>query len=141
MGTVAPGAVPAGFQPTGLASLDIELPQRGVEFLFTTPRGNIEITARSIATPHYQRMLHFLLIVAVLVAATILCQIGLYWNARTGRTLKCLCLVGLGFLSMVLGILAIAGLIAFLVGLVLLLAPLARSLFLRILQAAGFATT
>jgi hypothetical protein len=131
-----PQAVPVmgdAYQATGLASLDIKLPQRGVEYLFTTPRGDVEISARSIATPHYQRMLHFLLIVGVVIGAAIACQVTLYLHAKLSRPVKGLALVGLGFLSLLLGVLPIAGLIAFLVGVVILLGPL----FTRLFQAVG----
>lgn len=45
-GQLAPTAAPLA---TGLASLDVRLPQRGVAYLFTTPRGDIEIEARAVA--------------------------------------------------------------------------------------------
>jgi hypothetical protein len=32
-----------------LASLDVELPQRGVEYLFSTPRGEVQLTATAVA--------------------------------------------------------------------------------------------
>ena len=40
----------------GLASLDVALPVRGVEYLFTTPRGDIEITARPLDAALLERI-------------------------------------------------------------------------------------
>ena len=41
---------------TGLASLDVALPVRGVEYMFKTPRGDIQISARSVDQDFVSRM-------------------------------------------------------------------------------------
>ena len=43
------GVRPALAKPTGLASLDVQLPTRGAQYFFTTPRGQIEILATTVA--------------------------------------------------------------------------------------------
>ena len=40
----------------GLASLDVRLPERGKMYLFTTPRGDIEITASAISASTLSRL-------------------------------------------------------------------------------------
>jgi hypothetical protein len=50
----------------GLASLDVQLPERGELYRFTTPRGAVEITARAVPTDTLNRLSRLLL---VLVAA------------------------------------------------------------------------
>ena len=47
---------------TGLASLDIEIPLRGREYLFTTPRGEIEITAHAAPAADVERLIRLLLV-------------------------------------------------------------------------------
>jgi hypothetical protein len=50
----------------GLKSLQVEFPDRGVEYLFVTPRGEIEITARAIKSNQWQRLLQLTGLVVVL---------------------------------------------------------------------------
>jgi hypothetical protein len=53
-----------------LKSLDVELPAGGVEYLFRTPRGDLEITAYSVSAPLLERVMRLgvvLLVVLVLV--------------------------------------------------------------------------
>ncbi len=49
------GGQQAGGLPGYLVSLDTQLPVRGDEYLFTTPRGATEITAQSISTDTLER--------------------------------------------------------------------------------------
>jgi hypothetical protein len=67
---------------THLASLDVDLPERGVEFLFTTPRGDIEITARAVSESLLERVIRLAWITAgvlvVLVFWQLLKRIGPY---------------------------------------------------------------
>jgi hypothetical protein len=57
VGNMAAGVTPVA--ASGLASLDIELPRRGREYLFMTPRGEIEITGRSISAASIERAWRF----------------------------------------------------------------------------------
>ena len=43
--------------PAALASLDVELEPRGRKFLFTTPRGDVQVTARAVSDPLLGRLL------------------------------------------------------------------------------------
>ncbi len=69
-------ATPADL-PAGLASLDVELPLRGVVYRFTTPGGDAEITARALPS----RLLRRVGGAAALVVAVLL----LLWLVRVGR--------------------------------------------------------
>jgi hypothetical protein len=133
-GAGAGGGVPGGGPMPGerdppaslpaLASLDVELPQRGREYLFTTPRGDVEITARSVGAPFLGRFLRAGLVLAAALAAW-----GLYRFLRRRRMprveqrrLGALLLVA-GLASLIGGIFPIAGLIAAAGGVVLLVRP------------------
>ena len=48
---------------SGLASLDVAIPQRGVEYMFVTPRGEIAIDAWMMETSQFQRLIPLLAIV------------------------------------------------------------------------------
>ncbi|HND54921.1 MAG TPA: hypothetical protein PLV92_21055, partial [Pirellulaceae bacterium] len=50
-----------------LTSLTVELPGRGVEFLFKTPRGDLEITATAVAEPLVQRLLRLVVVLIVVL--------------------------------------------------------------------------
>ena len=45
----AAAEAPAGQLPEGIASLDVQLPKRGTVFRFSTPRGDVKITARAVS--------------------------------------------------------------------------------------------
>ena len=46
---VPPPAVQPPAPPTGLASLDVEIPLRGTTFYFTAPHGDVEMNARAVS--------------------------------------------------------------------------------------------
>ena len=48
MATAAP-MVQAPAPPTGLASLDVEIPLRGTTFYFTAPHGDVQMDARAVS--------------------------------------------------------------------------------------------
>jgi hypothetical protein len=52
-----------------LGKLEVELAERGRELLFTTPRGDIEITARACRSTQIERFRELLGVVAVAAAA------------------------------------------------------------------------
>ncbi len=74
----------AGRPASGLRSLRLQLPNRDLgfydEYLFTTPRGQIEITARAVSRSSLLRLSHLGGLVAVLIAAG-----GLRRMIRRGR--------------------------------------------------------
>lgn len=62
--TAGYGFVVEDYEDSGLVSLDLELPENGELFLFTTPRGELEVVARGVSDDWLGRML---LLAAVLV--------------------------------------------------------------------------
>lgn len=62
----APGVI-AGQEH--LASLDVQLPERGVEVFFTTPRGEVQIVAYGIRQQHVSRAAQMLLVVILAAIA------------------------------------------------------------------------
>ena len=53
---------------SGMASLTVDLPGRGTEYLFTTPRGELEITAYAVETDLVGRLTRIGIVAAVLAA-------------------------------------------------------------------------
>ena len=106
----------------GLASLDFELPQRGTTYFFTTPRGNVEISAWPINSRLLKQLTNFASLVALVVAA-----LALGWVVqklsltRRGRILTAAFLCIAGPLLVVLGTLPIFGVVMILGGILLLL--------------------
>jgi hypothetical protein len=101
----------------GLASLDFELPTRGTLYRFTTPQGEVEITAWSLSDDLLRRLVQ-IAIVAV-VGLVVWCVTSLmgrgsfaWLETRTGSAL----LICLGLLSIFGGILPVVGLLAVVVG-------------------------
>ncbi len=104
-------------QAAGLASLDFELPTRGMIYRFTTPRGEQEITARYLSGDVVRRMVELAWVgVAVFVAWFIVGMIrrgGFDWLARPAGSWL---LIGLGLFSLLAGLLPWAGLLVIVVG-------------------------
>ena len=102
---------------TGLASLDVDLPMRGAVYHFTTPQGDIEITARAVSRTLVQRLGW-----ATVVVMVVLLVIAVAAAARRGRFdwfatwTGCLLLIVAGAISVVLGIAPLLGVIAFAAG-------------------------
>ena len=97
----------------GLASLDVAIPQRGRMYRFTTPRGDLEITARSIPVTVLSRfygLIAISLTVCVLSALTTR-RARRVWAILANSTVAGLLLVLGGLCSIVLGIFPVAGLL------------------------------
>ncbi|MFH1417835.1 MAG: hypothetical protein ABII12_06060 [Planctomycetota bacterium] len=96
---------------TGLASLDVEIPTRGTVYRFTTPRGETEIRARAISRPLLANLK--LLGITALIAAALFRVYRLVrredFLAKYARTLTTTMMI-LGFISITVGLLPIAGL-------------------------------
>ena len=112
---ISQGAEAAAPPPaTGLASLDFELPTRGVLVRFTVPRGEAEITARAFSSDLWQRFWQLALVAfaALLIwsAASWALKGGLAWLAKpAGSTLLiCLGLLSVFTLMPLLGLAAMA---------------------------------
>ncbi|MCU0982765.1 MAG: hypothetical protein MUF25_26690, partial [Pirellulaceae bacterium] len=107
---------------THLASLDVDLPLRGREYLFTTPRGDIDITARAVSEPLLGRLYRLLVIAIGFVVFLVLLRV-LPWIARglhRNRWFAAAVLL-VGLLSLLLGIFPILALAALIYGLVQLI--------------------
>ena len=124
-----PPAAPAAAAPsppppvTGLASLDVDLPQSGQVYRFTTPRGEVEITAWAVSKRVTRRLLDLLpalLTLALLVAGIVLVRLQ-FWSVLIGRA-GSTCLVCIGLVMVVLGIFPIVGSLAVVVGVIAKLA-------------------
>jgi hypothetical protein len=114
--------VPAA-PPTGLASLDIELPLRGIEYRFTTPRGEVEITARAAGVSLLDRLGR--VIVALVLVALAWVLVRLVRRATLSdqfRRFAPAALIVAGVASLLFGILPIAGVLAIVAGIAVLAA-------------------
>ena len=111
---------PADEQAAGLASLDLDLPRRGVDHGFTTPRGDIEITARAVsvrAMDTLRRLGLFLLVALAVVGARRWSrQCGALWRRRHTP----LVLTLLGAACLLLGIVPLAAIVLLVIGLVVM---------------------
>ena len=99
---------------TGLASLPVEFPVRGVTYSFTTPRGQAAITARAISHRSIettQRLGAVLLAIVIGGALYRFVRRGVLTGA-TGSTM----LIAVGIVSILSGVLPIAGLVLVIVG-------------------------
>ena len=117
-----PDEVTATPSIAGLASLDVEIPLDGVEYLFTTPRGKVQVTARPVSQSLVSRLWGLGGVIGAVLAVWIVTRprlVRMYaFIARTRAFAVVLILVGLA--SIVLGLLPLAGLIAVIVGGVLI---------------------
>jgi hypothetical protein len=107
---------------THLASLDVDLPLRGREYLFTTPRGDIDITARAVSEPLLGRLYRLLVIAIGFVVLLVLLRV----LPRVARVLHrsrwfAAAVLLAGLLSLLLGIFPILALAALIYGLVQLI--------------------
>lgn len=67
----------------GLASLDVALPVRGYEYSFTTPRGEVKITASAVSTSVLARLGKMLVVAVILVALALLYRrLEARWDAK-----------------------------------------------------------
>ncbi len=87
----------------GLASLEFELPHRGQTFYFTTPRGNVTISARPLRRELSQRLVNFLWLVGILAAlVVIVAVVRRISGSRAGRIASVVLLCGVGLLMIIL---------------------------------------
>jgi hypothetical protein len=103
--------------PTGLASLDVELPLRGTVYRFTTPRGDVDIRATAVSQPLIDGLVRLGavagLVVIVLVVRRLARRGSLGLAAqRTASTV----LIVLGIAGAFCGVFPIAGVVVFFAG-------------------------
>jgi hypothetical protein len=102
-----------GAVAAGLASLDFTLPERGKVYHFTTPRGQLEITARPIDESLVSRLMGLVgLAVAILVVWALFRQPARAFWRRLLSTVACgIVIAVLGLASIVTGVFPVAGLV------------------------------
>jgi len=110
----AAAAAPA---PTGLASLDVDLPLRGTMVRFTTPRGDVEIRATAVSQPLIDGLVRLGAAVGLVVLVLVvrrLARRGSFGFAAQ-RTCSTVLLV-LGVLGVMFGVFPVAGVAAIFAG-------------------------
>jgi hypothetical protein len=102
-----------GAVAAGLASLDFTLPERGKVYHFTTPRGQLEITARPIDESLVSRLMGLVgLAVAILVVWALFRQPARAFWRQLLSTVACgIVIAVLGLASIVTGVFPVAGLV------------------------------
>ncbi|MBE3071021.1 MAG: hypothetical protein IMZ66_12370, partial [Planctomycetes bacterium] len=107
--------------PAGLASLDFELPVRGKVFRFTTPRGDVAVRASAASQPLIEGLVR-LAGVAVLVVIVLAARRLLRGQAFSGRAKRALAIamILLGIAGVLFGVFPVAGVLAFVAGIVML---------------------
>ena len=108
-----------------MASLDVDLPVRGNEYFFTTPRGEVELSAQGISTKVYQRLYAILAVLAIAAAAWVIYLLCVrLTQTRWGTTAMFGVLILFGAISLVQGYLPNYGGLALLAAVVLIIARL-----------------
>ncbi len=103
----------------GLVSLDVELPQRGIEYRFTTPRGDIEITARAVSRQTLTTLTRFgifLAVVGAMLAVRRLVRDREVWTLDSGKV--GITLSAIGLTGIVSGVLPNAAVIVTVIGMI-----------------------
>lgn len=121
---VAAGLLAGTEPPTGLASLELQLPVHDEGFYqvyrFSTPRGEVEITAWAVSDSLWTRLLKLVAVVAAVAVLAYLVRLAragrLAWLWGAGGSWLLICV---GLLALLLGILPVAGLIALAAGIVI----------------------
>ena len=109
-----------GVGDSGLASLDFEIPVRGAKYLFTTPRGDTQITVQAISRKQLHRWEQFGGILFCLAVVGVLGWLIVRISAVLSRRWRVALLMLLGIVSLVTGTLPVIGLIALMWGIGLL---------------------
>jgi hypothetical protein len=106
----------------GLASLDVQLPERGRLYQFTTPRGETAVSANSISLNVLSRLLRLACVLAVAALAWALSRERARQTAQRFLASRVfgVAIILLGFASVLTGMLPIAGLLAVIAGVVII---------------------
>ena len=115
---------------SSLSSLDIELPARGVDFYFKSPRGKATVIARPLESRSFSRWLSVGISIGVCVGIVVACWI-FSWISRKPflRRAAILCVILMGLLSLASWFLPIYGFIALLGAAILLIHGAINSMF------------
>lgn len=118
----------SGLAAAALTSLDIELPARGADFFFKSPRGKAKVTVRPLKTRSVTRWSSAIAIAAVCLGIWIVCWFVLWLNRLTAaRVLITMLLLLIGLLSLISSVLPFYGLLAVASAVVLFVDWLANS--------------
>ena len=117
---------------SSLSSLDIELPARGVDFYFKSPRGKATVIARPLESRSFSRWLSVGISIGVCVGIVVACWI-FSWISRKPflRRSAILCVILMGLISLASWFLPIYGFIALLGSAILLIHGAINSMFLN----------
>jgi hypothetical protein len=111
---------PEAALPAGMASLDVELPRRGTVYRFTTPRGEVEITARAASLPLIEGLERLGAVVGLVIVVLVVRR---FVRNRTlsprGQGLVSTVLIVLGIIGILFGLFPLAGVAAVIVGIVM----------------------
>ncbi len=119
---------PAAQFDSYLGSLDIELPARGVDFYFKSPRGKATVTARPIEFRSVSRWTSALITLGVCVGVWVLCWLALWLqNVTTIRMIATVGMLLAGLVSVATAFFPIYGLVALLAAFVLIVDWATRS--------------
>jgi hypothetical protein len=107
-----------GGEPVVLVGLAVDFPLRGTAFHFTTPRGEVSVTARSISSAFLKRLTRLGLILFAVVTFALTYRLAMRVDAVAllGHT-GSVALIVLGASSIVTGLLPVVGVLAVIGGL------------------------
>lgn len=116
---VAAEGLEAGIVP-GMASLDVQLPARGRVYRFTTPRGDVEVTASAASRPLIEGLERVGGVAALVIVVLAIRRLARRrsFGLQTQSTLSTVLIV-LGIIGLFVGILPVAGLIAIVIGVIM----------------------
>ncbi len=102
-----------------MTSLDVHIPMRGMLYQFTTPRGDVKITARAVSRPFLASLVRWAIIFAVIVVVWRGYKFVLQerFAEKYGRGISIVLIIA-GLVSVLTGVLPLAGALALIVGLV-----------------------
>lgn len=113
----------------GLSSLDVQLPIEGDAYLFTTPRGEVSITARPVAKSMIENLVSMLIALAVIAIVVVLVRLRVLQRVfgvlRTA--IGCILAAVFGFAMMICGVFPMLGMLIFVIAVVLAISKLVRS--------------
>ncbi len=97
--------------PAGLQSLDFKIPTRGQVFVFTTPGGDVSVTARAVSKGLLAGLVRLVCVLAGAAVVLWLCRVASWrwfgWLRRLDSKAGSILLVCLGILATILGFLVI----------------------------------
>ena len=123
---------------SSLSSLDIELPARGLDFYFKSPRGKATVIARPLESRSFSRWLSVLISIGVCFGAVVACWIFSWISQKTAlRRAAVLCVLLIGLISLASSFLPIYGFIALIGSSILLIHGAINSMLRKALPKAA----